>query len=208
MFSFTVRRLIGASAVVCLAASAVVVGSVAVPGQTLALPGTATGVPATGSATPTESKQWKSWPDGAKPVADATSSQLIDGGYVFVPINPYRNYDSRAYRNGRISSGEEIYGEVLTNESGEPQIPNYAVAVTYNLTVTNTDGPGFLGAFPSDIDWPGNSSVNWTGRGATVGNGGTTAIGFLDADGQMSVYMGGPPGGSTDFIIDITGFYQ
>ncbi|MGK0274737.1 MAG: hypothetical protein ACI9N0_001117, partial [Ilumatobacter sp.] len=39
MFSFTVRRLIGASAAVCLAASAVVVGSVAVPGQTLALPG-------------------------------------------------------------------------------------------------------------------------------------------------------------------------
>jgi hypothetical protein len=39
MFSFTVRRLIGASAVVCLAASAVLVGSVAVPGQILALSG-------------------------------------------------------------------------------------------------------------------------------------------------------------------------
>ena len=205
MFSFTIRRLIGVSAVVCLAASAVVVGSVAVPGQTLAFPGTAAGVPATGSATPTESKQWKSWPDGVKPVADATSSKLVNGGYVFVPINPYRNYDSRTYRNGRISSGNEYYGDVLTDEFGEQQIPDYAVAVTYNLTVTNTDGPGFLGAFPSDIYWPGNSSVNWTGPGATVGNSGTMA---LDAYGQMSVYMGGPRGGSADYIIDITGFYQ
>ncbi|MGK0330647.1 MAG: hypothetical protein ACI89G_000708, partial [Minisyncoccia bacterium] len=38
MFSFSIRRLIGAAAVVCLAASAVVVGSVAVPARTLALP--------------------------------------------------------------------------------------------------------------------------------------------------------------------------
>ncbi|MGK0477583.1 MAG: hypothetical protein ACJAQ9_000611, partial [Ilumatobacter sp.] len=41
MFSFSIRRLIGAAAVVCLAASAVVVGSVAVPARTLALPGAA-----------------------------------------------------------------------------------------------------------------------------------------------------------------------
>ena len=41
MFSFSIRRLIGAAAVVGLAASAVVVGSVAVPAQTLALPGAA-----------------------------------------------------------------------------------------------------------------------------------------------------------------------
>jgi hypothetical protein len=164
--------------------------------------------PATGSATPTESAQWKSWPDGAKPVADATSSQLVDGGYAFVPINPYRNYDSRLYRDGRILSSEELWGDVLTDKFGVPQIPNTAVAVTYNLTVTDTVGPGFLGVFPSDIAWPGNASVNWTGSGATVGNSGTTAIGFLDADGQMSLYMGGVPGGSTDFIIDITGFYQ
>jgi hypothetical protein len=36
--------------------------------------------------------------------------------------------------------------------------------------------------------------------------GGRSAV--RPADGQMSVYTGGPPGGSTDFIIDITGFYQ
>ncbi len=185
-----------------LVASALVIGSVGI-GSAITQGSAA---PATDSAAPTEAQGWNTWPGGPKP-GDRTSSQLVDGGYVFVPIIPYRNYDSRFGPLGPIHTDEEQYGEVLTNEAGVQQIPNTAVAVTFNLTVTNTIGYGFLGAFPSDVIWPGNSTVNWTGSGATVSNGGTTAIGYLNADGQMSVLMGGSPGGSTDYIIDITGYY-
>ena len=86
------------------------------------------------------------------------------------------------------------------------QIPETAVAVTYNLTVTETSGSGFLAVFPADVAWPGNASINWTGSNQTVGNGGTVAIGFLDGPAQMRVAMGGT--GSTHYIIDITGYYQ
>jgi hypothetical protein len=185
-----------------LVASALVIGSVGI-GSAITQGSAA---PATDPAAPTEAPESKTWPGGPKPT-DGTSSQLVDGGYVFVPISPYRSYDSRDYRDGRIQTGEEHYFTVLTDEFGVGQIPSTAVAVTFNLTVTNTIDRGWLGVFPADVNWPGNSSVNWTASGATTSNGGTTAIGYLDEDGQMSILKGGPAGGSTHYIVDITGYY-
>ena len=187
-----------------LVASAFIIGSVGI-GSAITQGSAA---PATDVPVPTEAQVWDTWPGGPKPVNEETSSQLVDGGYVFVPITPYRNYDSRDYFNGRIAEADEQWGIVLTDEAGTQQIPSTAVAVTFNLTVTETIGSGYLGAFPADALWPGNSTVNWTGSGATVANGGTVALGCLDSCGQMSVFMGGTEGASTNYIIDITGYYK
>jgi hypothetical protein len=132
----------------------------------------------------------------------------IAGGFVFVPITPYRTLDSRSYADGFMFGGDEVVFSVLVDEFNVPRIPNTAVAVTYNLTVDGTVGSGFCAAFPGPATWAGNSSINWTGSRQTIANGGVTGIGRLDEDGQISIYCG-PTSRSigTDFILDITGYY-
>jgi hypothetical protein len=142
-----------------------------------------------------------------EPKAAPISTQAIGGGYIFVPINPYRSFDSRLI--GPLPGGYVDRFSVLTDIYGVQRIPDDAVAVTYNLTVTDTMGSGFAAIYPIDIDWPGNSSINWTAPGTTVANGGTVAIGnFLSVTGGVEVYIG-PDLDSvgTHYLIDITGYY-
>ena len=66
------------------------------------------------------------------------------------------------------------------------RIPDTAVAVTYNLVV-DTVGSGFY--VYANIYWPGNASINWTAnRHHAVER--QASIGFLDAPGQIEVYVG------------------
>lgn len=127
----------------------------------------------------------------------------------FVPINPYRALDSRAYRDGDMFPGVEVYFTVWEDEGGVQRIPSDIQAVSYNLTVTNTMGVGgYLAVFPADIFWPGNSSINWFGSGLDLSNGGIVAVGDLSEPGQVSVYMGEVPNTATYFILDITGYFR
>jgi hypothetical protein len=139
--------------------------------------------------------------------AGPARTEGIAGGYVFVPINPFRAYDSRSYADGFMGGGDTVYFDVLTDQNGAAMIPADAVAVTYNLTATVTLNSGFLAIYPADIYWPGNSSLNWTQTNQTLANGGTVAIGNLDGPGQVEVYCGPATYLGTDFIVDITGYY-
>ena len=124
-----------------------------------------------------------------------------------MPITPYRTFDSRDYVDGWMLGGDEVVFTVLTNSSDVPMIPPTAVAVTYNLTVTNTLGQGYCALYPGPASWPGNSSINWTGTDQTLANGGTVAIGFYREAGEVSVYCGPANINGTDYVLDITGYY-
>ncbi len=144
--------------------------------------------------------------DAAAPPASRTDG--VAGGYVFVPINPYRTFDSRDYANGYLLGGEEVWFDVITNTNGVQMIPSGAVAVTYNLAITASSSAGYLSLYPADVNWPGNASINWTSSGMTLSNGGTVAIGYYDGPGEVAVYCGPVvPGVGTDYVIDITGYY-
>ena len=109
-------------------------------------------------------------------------------------------WTTRAF--GPITGGStRTISVASTVPGGAPVVPAAASAVLYNLTVTNTGAAGFLGLFPAGGTWPGNSSINWTGPGQTVANGGACALGL---DRQINVRSAG---GSTDFIVDITAYY-
>jgi len=81
-------------------------------------------------------------------------------------------------------------------------VPAGAKAISYNLTIVNTTGSGFLSVTPGDAASPGGSSINWFQSGMILANGLT---GKLDTNRQVRVFCGG--GGSTDFLIDILGYY-
>lgn len=140
--------------------------------------------------------------------ADATSfTEGVAGGYVFVPINPFRTWDSRLTGYGRLPGGMVDRFTVLTDMDNVQRIPVEAVAVTYNLTVDATLGAGYLALYPVDIVWPGNSSINWSASNTTLANGGTVAIGdWGGVVGGIEVYNG-PSSPGTHFIVDITGYY-
>jgi hypothetical protein len=132
----------------------------------------------------------------------------LTAGATFVPVNPYRSFDSRVYTDGLMLWNEEVIFDVITDVNGNPRIPSDAVAVTYNLTVTGTFGvKGFLAVYPGDILWPGNSSINWFAPEIDLANGGVVALGNWNGPGEIAVYCGNVFETATDFIIDITGYY-
>ncbi len=135
-------------------------------------------------------------------------SEEVGVGFTYVPVDPYRTWDTRFLGEGTpLPGGFVEFFTVLTDIQDVQRIPSDAVAVTYNLTVTETVGGGFAAIYPADIAWPGTSAINWTTSGTTVANAGTIAIGdFAGAVGAVEVFVE-PAGSSTHYLIDITGYY-
>jgi hypothetical protein len=85
-------------------------------------------------------------------------------------------------------------------------IPAEATAVTFNLTVVDTIGRGFLAVAGGDAAAPSASTINWSATGQVVANGSTVK---LNTDRQIKLFNG--RSGSAGFIIDIidiTGYYR
>ena len=81
-------------------------------------------------------------------------------------------------------------------------VPSGSTAVTFNLTVTNTDAGGFAFIAPSETSDIGASSINWTGAGVTIANGGVVKLG---GDRQLRVFC---EVSAADVILDVTGYYR
>ncbi|MCU1366744.1 MAG: hypothetical protein JWN39_2383 [Ilumatobacteraceae bacterium] len=122
---------------------------------------------------------------------------------------PKRVFDSRADQppqppagggpKGILVSGTSVAIDCKANGSG---VPADAAGVAFNLTITGTVLSGFLTTWGAGAQ-PGTSSINWTSAGADVANGVTIAC---DAGALIHVAAGG--GGSTHFIVDVTGYYR
>ena len=85
-------------------------------------------------------------------------------------------------------------------------LPAGATAILCNLTVTATEGAGFLGLYSNALaTWPGTSSINWVVKDTDTANTLTTAI---DATGKLKVTIGGSStAAKTHFVIDVVGYY-
>ena len=138
----------------------------------------------------------------------------------FVAIDPVRVYDSRwtppipglelgPLANSTVTpTGRAV--SVLDGRSSKGAVtqPNVvplgASAVAYNLTATGQTTSGFLSVTPgSTTSAPNASVINWTSPQQTRANGFISAI---DAEGRLRVFGGG--NGTTQFIVDIVGYYK
>jgi len=120
------------------------------------------------------------------------------------PIVPARVYDSRIAGGPLAVSGMRTIS-IATATSGGTVVPADATAVAYNLTVAATVGAGWLGVVPAGATFGGTSSINWFGPGQTLANGGVVKLG---GDRQCDIWIGGRAASSTQFIVDITGYYR
>jgi hypothetical protein len=127
----------------------------------------------------------------------------------FHAISPVRAYDSRWAGGTRLSSGGQRLvsvadgHDILTGVVNAPDsVPAGSTAVAYNLTVTATQISGFLTVSPGTATGVTASSINWSGDGQNLANGSIVGV---DTSRQVRVFAGG--GGSTDFVIDVVGYF-
>ncbi|HWL45735.1 MAG TPA: hypothetical protein VNQ73_22525 [Ilumatobacter sp.] len=73
----------------------------------------------------------------------------------------------------------------------------------FNLTVTGTEGAGFVAAFAGNVAYPGNSSINYFGGEQNLANGVVCAVA---PNGSIRI-RGGGPSGRTHVVIDRLGWF-
>jgi len=127
-------------------------------------------------------------------------------------VTPSRVYDSRQSTyplNGVLSSSQNRTISVANsyNDSGVLVTSNFvpagATAVFANVTVVDTVGAGYLAVNPGGTTAVSASTINWSAAGQILANG--VAL-TLNGSRQLTV-VAGPAAGSTNFIIDITGYW-
>ena len=141
----------------------------------------------------------------------------------FVPIAPYRTLDTRVDGDPIDADDNEANKVRLDDPVSEnplpvpvrfavdqdgSQIPDNATAVTYNVTVTETEGAGFVQIDTSPGEPGATSTVNWTDAGETIANSGVVLLGVaFDDDGFITAYVGGSDDAAAHVVIDITGYF-
>lgn len=127
----------------------------------------------------------------------------------YTPVTPYRCYDSRFDRAGRIttSSARTIDTTVAIDPStGVPLesglIPSGARAITFNLVAVSATGSNNFAITAGNVLSPGASHLAFSLQTPTVANAGT-----VDVDGGAVTVFGGGGSGAAHCILDVTGYF-
>jgi hypothetical protein len=154
---------------------------------------------------------------GLLAVSSTASATDVTGPLTFVGTTPCRIVETRTgfgYSgvNGPPSllAGATRTFQITGTVAGLPVqcgIPNTAVAISVNFTVTNFAGAGDLRAFPAGVPVPNASILNY--QLENVANATTVPLGpIFDC---VGVCVGGitvqADGSGTDFIADVNGYY-
>ncbi len=145
----------------------------------------------------------------APPVWQQIGGPTVAGG--FHALTPGRVYDSRvaAPTPGAIKSGGTRTVSVANRRSlvdgsvaQADFVPAGATAITCNVTVVNTTAQGFLAINPGGNTTVNAAAANWSAANQILNNGASLT---LNGNREVTVIAGG--GGTTDFILDVTGYY-
>ncbi len=122
-------------------------------------------------------------------------------GATYHPMRPVRAVDTRIGlgTHGKLAAKSPRVFQVST-ENG---IPKEAVAVTANIAVVNSSRSGALYLGPTSLAAPLASTINFS-RSQIVANNATVP---LSPTGSLSATYLAPQGNTTDFVLDITGYY-
>ena len=131
--------------------------------------------------------------------AAATSGQLK------TLISPVRVFDSR--EPGSVLGGAKLdVGDIIAvTVAGAYEDGDLASAVFANVTITETEGAGYLAVRGEDLSGmrppPSTSNVNWSTSGQTLANLALTTVG-----GEHAIEVHCLGAGRTHVIVDIQGY--
>ncbi|MDH4148722.1 MAG: carboxypeptidase-like regulatory domain-containing protein [Acidimicrobiia bacterium] len=123
-----------------------------------------------------------------------TPSASGNGGR-YTPINPSRAVDTRP-------GGIKITGPIQRQIAATPGVPASGVsAVALNVTVTESDAPGFVTVWPTGKSQPVASNLNMAGAGDTNAN---LVIVPVGPDGAIQLATQG----GAHLIVDVVGWFN
>jgi len=140
---------------------------------------------------------------------------VAGGPYQYYAVTPCRVADTRSstYNSGAFLNGTPSLQGVVTRAffvKGRCGVPGTAKAVSVNATVVNATAAGWLALWPAGTAWPGISSLNFDAGAAATANGAVVPLsGCSSPCGDLNVLFGvTPSSNTTEFILDITGYFQ
>jgi hypothetical protein len=123
----------------------------------------------------------------------------------FIGLQPCRLLDTRGngapFTGGKFAAGE-------TREyvlGGVCDIPVTAKAISLNVTVTDTDGAGFLSVYPNGTPFPGTATLNYAAAGVTIANAAIVPLGSPVGGAGIAVTAGVS---GTHVVIDTNGYFS
>jgi hypothetical protein len=146
------------------------------------------------SATPTRTRTPTPTPTPTPPAIAGTS---------FHTLTPCRIADTRNPAGPRGGPALAAGASRSFAVSGVCAIPSTAKAVAVNLTVVLPTTGGYLTVYPAGTSLPLASSINFRAGIVRANN----AVLPLSAGGQITVFCG-MPSGSTNFLLDVTGWFE
>jgi hypothetical protein len=125
-------------------------------------------------------------------------------GPLITLLTPRRIYDSRTdtvlLGGAKLAAGKTIIVSVSV-----PDENRFLIAAFLNVTVTGTEGAGFLRVSGSDSSGerpiPATSNINWSQDGQTLANLVLTTVG---SEAGVDIFAGG--GGRTHVVVDVQGY--
>lgn len=118
-------------------------------------------------------------------------------------ITPCRILDTRQPSGAPALADDDTRFVTIRGNCG---VPTGATGVTYNATIVQGTGAGFLTLYPGDAPLPLASSLNFQ-AGAVHGN--AAVVGLGETSPGLGAYLKTAPGGGTaHLILDITGYYS
>ncbi|MEV4190375.1 hypothetical protein [Streptomyces toxytricini] len=137
-------------------------------------------------------------------IADVFGFYSADAsGSTFTPAGPERLLDSRAGVGRPGTLPVPARSEVTLRVAGRGGVPQSGVkAVVLNVTVTDAVEAGHLTVWPSGVERPNSSNLNWT-AGQTVPNHVVVPVG---ADGTVKLFNAS--WGTAHLIADVFGHYS
>ena len=127
------------------------------------------------------------------------------GPYQFYPITPCRLVDTRnpvGLNGGPALAAGATRNFQITQLCG---VPMTAQAAALNVTMVGPTQDGFLVVWPYNTSPPPTSNINATAGTGAIGNG--CLVGLTTGSLNISASYGAA-GGTTNVIVDITGYYQ
>lgn len=161
----------------------------------------------TPSATPTPSPAPTPTPSATPtPVPTPSSSPTPPpGGLDFHPITPCRSIHTITDAGPSGGAPAPLYAGIEREfpVAGRCGVPTTAKAVAAVVSAVNPTLDGFLTVFPADQARPEVSALNFTAGGVTNNN--ILLALASDGSGKIRAYT---PVGQTDFIFDLTGYFE
>lgn len=141
---------------------------------------------------------------GPVALASSPASAAPPAGPLVTLLTPLRIYDSRVdtvlLGGAKLAAGNTIIVTVSV-----PDETRFLTAAFLNVTVTDTEGAGFLRVSGTDSSGeqpvPETSNVNWSQAGQTLANLVLTSVG---SEFGVDIFAGG--NGRTHVVVDVQGY--